>query len=624
LVVALRRRIAIGARLKVDRLNLDAYLPKKDGLPKKGGLPKKRAPESDAVAPAAHGGFAALGAFDANFNITAGRATYGGTRIDGLAMEGTLMGGDLKLRKLVVANFAGARVEAKGVVRSLDKSPAPDVTLRLTAKDPRRLFRLASIPIPAAVAKLRPLTVQGRLISQGADFRIDLDVAAGKIKVAAKGTLAGLGTAPRVDLDFRASHPDFVTFVRLFDPGFSPEIRVRGPLEVSAKVVGAGLALKLDKFAVRLGQARFAGTATLSLAASRPALKADLEGDEIIVDHFLAGPDPQSIKTKGKRTRGRARQAGGGPPWSEEPIDLEMLKLIDADLRIQARAITWRRWRVAGPRLDLTLDNGRLDIRRLTGTMVGGAFHMTGGVAAPATAGGAVRTRLDLEIARVDLKQAMFNAADIDIAKGKVNFKISLSGRGASSKTIARSLAGSGSLNVTQGAVSGFDLARVNQRIARLNDAVSLLTLLQTAMAGGTTRFSRLSGTFAVKDGVLRSNDVSIIADGGTGAGRLMVDMGRWLMDGDVRFRLSGNASAPPFSLRVKGPLDAPRRIVKANALQAWLAKRAAGALLNQFIRRPPQDSGTAGSGSTQDSASQPPPSTKEQFIKGIFDLLRK
>ena len=610
LVVALRRRIAIGARLKVDRLNLDAYLPKK------GGPAKKGAPEFDAVAPPAHGGFAALGAFDANFNITVGRATYGGERIDGLAMEGTLMGGDLKLRKLVVANFAGARVEAKGVVRKLDKSPAPDVTLRLTAKDPSRLFRLASIPIPAAVAKLSPLTVQGRLISQGARFHIDLDVAAGKIKVAAKGTLAGLGTAPRVDLDFRASHPDFVTFVRLFDPGFSPEIRVRGPLEVSAKVVGAGLALKLDKFAVRLGQTRFVGTATLNLAASRPALKADLEGDEIIVDHFLAGPGRQ--KTKGKRTRRGARQAGGGPPWSEEPIDLEMLKLIDADLRIQARAITWRRWRVAGPRLDLTLDDGRLDIRRLTGTMVGGAFRMTGGVTAPATAGGAVRTRLDLEISRVDLKQAMFNAADIDIAKGKVNFKMSLSGRGASSKAIARSLAGSGSLNVTQGAVSGFDLARVNQRIARLNDAVSLLTLLQTAMAGGTTRFSRLSGTFAVKGGVLRSNDVSIIADGGTGAGRLMVDMGRWLMDGDVRFRLSGNPQAPPFGLRMKGPLDAPRRIIKANALQAWLAERAARALLNQFIRRPPQDGGTT------DSASQPPPSTKEQFIRGIFDLLRK
>lgn len=624
LVVALRQRIAIGVRLKVDRLNLDAYLPKKGGLPKKGAPAAaasgaKGKPASGAQgAPAAQGWLGALGTFDANFNILVGRATYGGARIDGLAMEGTLIGGDLKLAKLTIASFAGARVEAKGVVRGLDKSPVPDMTLLLSAKDPRRLYRLAPFPIPAAVAKLRPLTIQGRLTAEAARLRVDLDVAVGKVKITAKGTLADLATAPRVELDFRASHPDFVTFVRLFDPGFSPEKRVRGPMEVSARVLGAGLDLKLEKFTARLGQARFTGTATLSLAGARPLLKADLEGNDIIVDHFLSGPGRNENKTKGIRARAGVRKAGGGPPWSDRPIDLEMLKLIDADLRIRARAMTWRRWRVAGPRLDLTLDQGRLEIRRLTGTMVGGAFHMTGGVAAPARAGGAMRVRLDLDVARMDLKRAMFNAADIDIAKGKVDFKISLSGRGASSRAIARSLAGSGSLGVTEGTVKGFDLAQVNQRIVRLTDAVSLFTLLRTAMAGGTTRFSKLAGTFAVKGGVLRSDDVSIIADGGTGSGRLMLDLGRWLIDGDVQFRLSGNAEAPPFGLRVKGPLDAPRRIIKANALQAWLANRAAGALLNQFMGRRPQDGGTT------DGTGQPQPSTKEQFIRGIFDLLRR
>jgi uncharacterized protein involved in outer membrane biogenesis len=613
LVVALRERIGIGARIKVDRLNLDAYLPKKGAPASKAAAPGAK----PAKAPGTAGGLAALGTFDANLNITAGRLTYGGERIGGFALEGTLVGGDLKLRKLAAASFAGARVEAKGVVRQLHKSPVPDVTLRLTAKDPRRLFRLSPFPIPAAIGSLRPLAVDGRLAAEGARVRMDLNVKAGKIKLGAKGTLAALATAPRVDLDVRLGHPDFVTFVRLFDPGFKPEKRAAGPFSVSAKVVGAGLDFKLDKFAARLGQARLTGAATLSLAAMRPLLKADLKGDEIIVDHFLPGPAPQNKKAKGKRTRSR-KPVSAGPPWSDTPIDIEMLKLIDADLRIRAGAITWRRWRVTGPRLDLTLDNGRIDMRRLTGAMVGGSFHMTGGVAAPTKAGGAVRTRLDLDVARMDLKQAMFNAADIDIAKGKVNFKMSLSGRGATSRAIARSLAGSGSLTASEGAVSGFDLARVNQRISRLSDAVSLLTLLQTAMAGGTTRFSKLSGTFAVKGGVLRSNDVSIIADGGTGTGKLMVDIGRWLMDGDVRFRLAGNAEAPPFGLRMKGPLDSPRRIIKANALQAWLANRAAGALINQFMGQPKQDGGT------QQGTSQPQPSNKEQFIRGIFDLLKK
>lgn len=617
MVVALRQRIGIGARLNVDRLNLDAYLPKKGASPADATIAK----DKPAVPSAATGGFAALGTFDANLNIAAARLTYGGEHIKGLAMEGTLVGGDLTLRKLTAASFAGARLEAKGVVRKLDKVPVPDLTLRISAKDPRRLFRLSPFPIPAAMGKLGPLTVDGRLATEGARTRMDLNVAAGKIKLAAKGTLAGLGTAPRADFDFRLSHPDFVTFVRLFDSGFKPEKRARGPFSVSAKVGGAGLDFKLDKFTAQLGMSRFKGAATLSLAAVRPLLKADLKADEITVDHFLAGPGPQKKTAKGRRKRDRA-PASAGPPWSDAPIDIEMLKQVDADLRIQARAITWRRWRVAGPRLDLTLDNGRLDMRRLTGSMVGGKFHMTGSVAAPAKAGGALSTRLDLDVARMDLKQAMFNAADVDIAKGKVDFKIALAGRGATSRAIARSLAGSGSLSATEGAVSGFDLARVNQRISKISDAVSLLTLIQTAMSGGTTRFSKLSGTFAVKRGVLRSNDVSIIADGGTGAGKLMVDIGRWVMDGDVQFRLAGNAEAPPFSLRMKGPLDSPRRIIKANALQAWLANRAAGALVNQFFGQPKQDGST--SGSTQDGTSQPQPSNKDQFIRGIFDLLKK
>ncbi len=131
-----------------------------------------------------------------------------------------------------------------------------------------------------------------------------------------------------------------------------------------------------------------------------------------------------------------------------------------------------------------------------------------------------------------------------------------------------------------------------------------------------------MSSTFVVKDGVARSRDVSILADGGSGQGTLAVDIGRWLMDGKLTFRLAGNAKAPPFGLRMKGPLDNPRRIIKANALQAWLAQRATGAVVDQFIRRrtPPQTGGQAGSG----SGSQPQPSSKEQFIRGIFDILKK
>ncbi|MDH3241862.1 MAG: AsmA family protein [Alphaproteobacteria bacterium] len=620
MVLALRDRVGIGTRLILDRINLDAYLPKA-APPGKGAKAGGRSP----VAPVpATGGLAALAAFDANFNLSVGRLTYGGERISGLAAEGTLAGGTLTLKKLAAASLAGAKLEAAGTVRAIDKTPVPDITLDLSAANPRRLFALAALPMPLAAEQLSPFAVKGRLKSDAEGIAADLRLGAGRIDIAAKGRIAGLDGVPRADLDLSLGHPDFVTFVRLFDAGFTPERTVSAPLAVSARVSSAGLDVKLEQLKAQLGQTRLAGRASLSLAALPPVLKGDLSGDEIILDHFLPGPEASGSPRPGATGKAGPGKAGpSGAPWSDDAIDVGMLSALDADLQIRAKAIAWRRWRVVEPRLDVTLDKGRLAMRRLAGGMLGGSFHMTGGLAAPAKAGGPLEAKFDIDVARMDLKQAMFNAADIDVVKGMVDFKMALTGTGRSSRAIARSLAGQGSLRASDGAVSGFNLTAVNDRIKNLRDGLSLLSLLQSAMAGGSTRFSRLSGNFDVKDGVLRSKDVALDADGGSGRGTLLVDIGRWLMDGAMEFRLAGNTEAPPFSLRMKGPLDNPRRIIQANALQAWLAQRAAGALINQFMGKPKQPQGGTG-GAPQTAPSQPPPDPRDQFIRGIFDALKK
>ena len=75
----------------------------------------------------------------------------------------------------------------------------------------------------------------------------------------------------------------------------------------------------------------------------------------------------------------------------------------------------------------------------------------------------------------------------------------------------------------------------------------------------------------------------------------------------------------------MKGPIDNPRRIIKANELQAWLASRAAGALINQFMGKPKQTQPQGGTqGAPQEAPRQPPPDPREQFLRGIFDALKK
>jgi uncharacterized protein involved in outer membrane biogenesis len=364
------------------------------------------------------------------------------------------------------------------------------------------------------------------------------------------------------------------------------------------------------------------GTASLALAALRPKLTADFKADDIVADNFVprSGAAPTASKKPAGRPAGGAKPvASSGAPWTDEPIDIDALRAFDADIKVKAKSLAWRAWKIAAPEIDMTLDNGKFDLRRVSGTTVGGSFLASASVTAPAKKGGAVGFASSLDIAHADMSQALFNASEIDIVKGKVTARMRVTGQGATSRALASSLAGSGNMEVTDGAVTGFDLGRVNDQLKNLNKPTSFLNLLQTAMSGGSTNFSKLSGTFKIDKGVVRSTDIALAADGGSGTATLTADLPRWTIDAAGLFRLSGHKDAPAFRMALKGPLDQPRRIFNLNELQSWLFSRGAGALLQQFLK--PKKKADP---STATQPSQPAPPKADEFIRGIFDMLQK
>lgn len=615
-VVALRDRIGLGANIVLDHINLDAYRAKTTKtakVPATGGGAKD-------------GGLAALAAFDANIRAEAGSLTVGNMVLGGVSLEGSLIGGTLTLKQMRVADLGGGRLDLSGTVAALDKTPVPDLRFALTTKAPDKLLALAGVDLPVAPAALTPFAFSGRLKSEADTTRIESKLAAGALRVALNGALADLDRVPRVSLDVGVDHPDFVRFVRLFAPGFVPQKPVTGPFSLTARAESAGLDIKLTSLAGRFGEAQVKGTATLALAAVRPKLVAELTGKNITADHFIPGGRAGG----GTTTSPAGVPAPGGSPWSDTPLDLSGLRALDADIRIGADTLNWRAWTIAAPRIELALNDGRLEAKRVSGKTVGGTFLLSGALAAPAKKGGAAEFTADVDISRADLARAMFNAAALDIAKGTVSYDMKLTGRGASSRALVASLAGGGKLEAVDGAVSGFDLRRVNDQLKNLNQPTSFLALLQTAMAGGTTRFSKLAGTFKVEKGVVRSNDITLAADGGTGVATLAADLPRWRLDSVAQFRLAGHRDAPPFRMTLRGPLDNPARVFNLNELQQWLVARGAGVLLNQLLggkkKAPP-----AGAAPAQDQPapaqvqpSQPSQPKPEEFIRGIFDLLKK
>lgn len=627
-VIALRERIALGANLSLDRINLDAYLASPAlAPPGKAATAAPAAPAKDAPKSAAAGG--GFAAFDANIRARAEAVTVRGMDLKGLSLDGTLAGGDLVLKAFNVADFAGGKLALSGKVATLDTAPLPDLRFSLTTGAPDRLLALAGIGAAVPAAKLRPFALDGALTSDAKTTRIDTRLAAGALRVALKGSVADLATAPRVGLTLKADHPNYVEFTRLFLPDFTPRVAGKGPFSLSASAEGAGLDVRLGDVAARFGEAELKGTASLALAAVRPRLTADFKAGAIVADHFIPVSVGVAPAASGGGARGVPAVPPAGPsPWSDAPLDLSELRALDADLKIEGKSLDWRAWRVTDPRIDITLADGRFDVRRISGRTVGGSFTATGMLAAPAKPGAPAELRADLDISRADLAKALFSATDIDIAKGMVTFRMNAAGKGVSSRALVSSLAGAGSLEAVDGAISGFDLGRVNERLKKLDQPTAFLGLLQTAMSGGTTKFSRLAGTFTIEKGVLRSTDIALAADGGTGKATVTANLPAWTIDAASEFRLTGHRDAPPFRMALKGPLDAPRRIFNVNELQSWLVSKAAGGLLQQLIKKPAPQTAPApqpAPGQAQPSPpAQPAPPKPEEFIRGIFDLLQK
>ena len=141
-------------------------------------------------------------------------------------------------------------------------------------------------------------------------------------------------------------------------------------------------------------------------------------------------------------------------------------------------------------------------------------------------------------------------------------------------------------------------------------------------MKGGQTRFSSLDGTFRIKKGVLRSNDIRLVADAGEGRATGFANLPRWHMDFDSQFQLTEHPEAPPFGMRAVGPIDDPRRFFKFEKLQSFLLQRGIGTLLRKVFPKLQRQTPTT---QRQPQSQKPQPQKKPRlediipgFLKGL------
>jgi hypothetical protein len=518
-------------------------------------------------------------------------------------------------------DLAGLAATLDANLSGLAGTPRFDVALNANHSE---LAQLASaFGMPGS-----PLRGRGHLAAKvrGSLEAIDIDtkVEAAGANFTAGGRIAdpaGRGTA---DLTLALLHPDFAQFMRVLDPQYQSAEARPGALDVKAVIKGDKQAYNVSGLRLAVGPMAINGDATLALAGPRPKLTASLDGGHLDVNRLL--PPAKAPVRPAAATSAAAPGPGGGgassgSPFTREPIDFSALGDADADVKFASRSVTYRNFRVEEPRVALTLADRVLKLNEMIGRMFDGGIDAKAEIDGRATP----KVQATIKIDRANVGKALFETADVDLAKGTLAFDMSVAGTGKSSQDIASSLNGAAKLSVVNGSIKGFNLRAASDRLKNIDRPADLLGLLQPAMGGGETQFSSLAGTFNIDNGVVRTDDTKLIADAGAGDVKGAVDLGRWHMDMLGWFRLTEHPNAPPFGMRMVGPPDNAQRIFDTNDLQRFLVSRGVGTLLKKVLPQQPlqqQQAPTAAQPSQQQQQQQQQKPKPEDILKGLLQGL--
>ncbi|HSC01272.1 MAG TPA: AsmA-like C-terminal region-containing protein, partial [Burkholderiaceae bacterium] len=422
------------------------------------------------------------------------------------------------------------------------------------------------------------LTLQGSLPGRKVDAVLRSDLVLN----------ASRGAAALEPLDLKAT---------LTESGAQPlQLAVRG--KANADTQSAGWTIDGS-----LNANRFESSGQATFGSGVPTVKTQARFDSLDLNKLLAADKP-------------AAAAPAGPATADAPVSLDGLRAVNGQFSVAAGALAFRQYRVDDVRLEATLDNGLLRIPRLAGRAWGGRVDSSGSAEAKSQ-----RVAVRLAADGVDVNALLKNVAGKDLLEGTGRVNADLQTAGATVGALRSALAGTVSLQVRDGAVKGFNLART-LRQARAALAMKVDAISQ-ASASEKTDFSELSASARIANGVATSDDLDVkspfLRIGG--AGRF--DIGRGTIDYTARATVIGSPAGQDGAdlaalkgvtvpVHLSGPFDAIGWKVQWSGV-------AAKAIENQLKQRLTERLGLTpapAAGSTAPAAASAPPASDKDKLR--------
>lgn len=580
--VALVRRPSFSVNLALDQINADAYA----GL---FGLPAWRwdtvAPDADQPA------LPWLGAFDTNATVRVDRMVVGGSVVDDVFLDASLLGGALDLKRLRIGSVEGAAVELSGSVQD-PADPRFTLTASVDAPDLGGFLSGLGIRRAGIAGRMQETTLDAAVDGGFRDMSMTVDFSSAAVSGVVKGAVTDWLAGPTADLDVHLESPASDGLRQLVFPDWRLPFTLAGPATVDGHVSGAADALKIDgridsmgarlDLAGEVGAGDEGGTAYrldarirhgdvlglmeslwdgyrpvpgaggaldahaavegtaqgLSLSGLQLSAGGDRLSGDVSVDWSQRVPAFTVDVSEGNLDLGRYLSAGhgggdAGRRWSLAPIETDWLKRLQLDGQFALGSVAVGDLDAADVSGDFAIADGRLTLENIHAGIGGGEIEgrFSLGSGASPSVGVAVSGH---GVPLSDVVGPLLRTPPG--VTGRTGFDVQLTGQGVTMFDVVRSL--SGSIAVSDGELA-FE-PRPDENLPAV-------------------RMGALSGGFDVADGVLRISQPIASAEG---PGRIVgsIDLPRWVLDLELQDAAGAAAEGgAPASLFVTGSLDDPR-----------------------------------------------------------------
>lgn len=333
---------------------------------------------------------------------------------------------------------------------------------------------------------------------------------------------------------------------------------VLGKAALEADFAATTTSAQLDNLVLRLDDTTAKGSLAVTDFATQ-ALRFDLDVDQIDVDRYL--PPPEAGRTAGLQLipTAVAAEAPAADQAPLIPVDLIRGLDVEGELRIaQLKAYNLRSEQI---RMVVSASNGAVRVHPAEARLYGGSY--SGDVRIDAR-GKRPLISMDEKLQGVQAQPLLADAAGSDLVSGTANLTAQLSGSGATMAQLRRSLNGTITMAFTDGTIKGVNIPYL---IRRAN--ATLRGEPPPPEEPEQTDFTQLTGTAAVRDGVVDNRDLELqsplLRVTGSGTADLVQETLDYTVKAIIVATLEGQGGEAlerlkgvPIPVRIQGPFADP------------------------------------------------------------------